>query len=294
MAANIDPINQKICNEKGLNSTSFENYTDTSNNYDNTRIPVGVDIYYSIFSDIQSKKICDIGCGTGNYLLPFSDKCKYMCGIDLNKSMLEKTKNKIKKELIQNNTVELIHASMTKIPKENNEFNYVMLNQCIHHLPYDDEYKLLYETLHEVNRILVKDGLCIINTTTAEQQEKGFWWAPIIENAIKDVQKRFPVKKYNDSKFIASVEKIGFELVSQRVVNEPLQGKEYYNINGPFEKIYRDGDSTWKLSSNSDLQNGLEIHRNRINNNSIKDWINERELLRKEYGQSIFLVFKKI
>ena len=181
---NIDPINQKLCERMGLNSTSFENYTDTSNNYDNTRTPVGLNIYYELFSDIHMKKICDIGCGTGNYLKPLSDKCEYICGIDLNKAMLEKTKQKIKQELIDNKTVELIHVSMTKIPKENETFDYVMLNQCVHHLPNDNNYALLYETLSEVHRILVKDGLCIINTSTAEQQENGFWWAPIIKNAI--------------------------------------------------------------------------------------------------------------
>ncbi len=328
-------LNQKLCEEKNLIPTSFENYTDTCINYDEGRYPVGLKNYFEIFQNSKNKSLCDIGCGTGNYIIPFINKFEYICGIDLNFAMLSIANQKINNNFkltnvvvnddtncvnnsnndnniannannsnsannINNiddannigkiNNVELIHADMKNIPKNNETFDYIMFNQSIHHIHELD----IIVALTEAHRILKIGGTCIINTCTSEQQKNSFWWASLIPNAIEKVQKKFPMKHSMDNNFINMVLAIGFELYKKEIIYEHLQGNQYYNINGPFNKKYRDADSTWKLATEDELNNGLFLLENIINSNKSNDWLNERKKIEHKYGQSIMLVFKKI
>ena len=53
MNNNVDPINSIECEKIGLKSTSYENYTNTSNNYDKTRIPVGIENIKKILNNLD-------------------------------------------------------------------------------------------------------------------------------------------------------------------------------------------------------------------------------------------------
>ena len=292
MGGNIDPINSIECEKIGLKSTSYENYTETSNNYDKTRIPVGIENIKKILNTLQSPiSLCDLGCGTGNYIYPLIEKTDYICGLDLNKSMLENAKNKIPSN--KKNKIEFLHASMTDIPKDNSTFDCVMYNQSIHHLPNDNNFELLYLSLKETHRILKNNGVCIINTTTEEQHRHGFWWAPIISEAINKMCTKFPMKKENDKNFLNSVRDIGFTFMGYDLITEPLQGESYFDTNGPFKTEFRNGDSSWSQATKKELDDGLKKYQELINNGQINEWINERHQLRNKYGQSIILYFQK-
>lgn len=84
---------------------SYANYTEISNNYDSSRYAVAIDFYNEIITNVRNKNICDMGCGTGNYLIHFAGKAKYICGIDINENMLKIAKSKIHNEYIQQKKV---------------------------------------------------------------------------------------------------------------------------------------------------------------------------------------------
>ena len=57
----------------------FENYTNSSHSYDETRIHIGIEVVLGCFVTARTKPlheqvILDAGCGTGNYLEAIVDK----------------------------------------------------------------------------------------------------------------------------------------------------------------------------------------------------------------------------
>lgn len=76
----------------------YEDYTSTSNNYDQTRYAVGLQEMLSLIKERAPsfKSYLDVGCGTGNYLLPIAELFEEAVGLDLNEGMLAQCANKLK------------------------------------------------------------------------------------------------------------------------------------------------------------------------------------------------------
>ncbi|EDN71447.1 hypothetical protein BGP_5273 [Beggiatoa sp. PS] len=61
-----------------MNPIEYENYHDTSKGYDNTRIPIGIEILLGCFAStprpLPEQHILDGGCGNGNYIQALKKK----------------------------------------------------------------------------------------------------------------------------------------------------------------------------------------------------------------------------
>ena len=68
----------------------YENYNETSKNYDYSRVAVGLEEMNEAFKEFNEKATvyADVGCGTGNYLLNVGKNYEKSTGIDLNEGML--------------------------------------------------------------------------------------------------------------------------------------------------------------------------------------------------------------
>ena len=67
--------------------SQYENYTDTSNNYDMMRIPVGMDIIKSQMKDPKNALVLDCGAGTGNQSFMLCKSVKKIVAFETNGGM---------------------------------------------------------------------------------------------------------------------------------------------------------------------------------------------------------------
>ena len=68
--------------------SDFENYHKTSQHYDLTRVPVGLEIIAKALgrspTQLGNQTLLDAGCGTGAYAAAFVSRVKGIVAIDLN------------------------------------------------------------------------------------------------------------------------------------------------------------------------------------------------------------------
>ena len=76
----------------------YENYSATSNNYDQTRYAVGLQEMLTLIKERTPSfaSYLDVGCGTGNYLIPIAELFHQSTGLDLNEGMLARCAAKLK------------------------------------------------------------------------------------------------------------------------------------------------------------------------------------------------------
>eukprot|EP00736_Rhodelphis_marinus_P010832 Rmarinus@m.2644 len=289
-----DPRNHEVCKAKGLNVTSFENYSETSQTYDNTRQPCAYEVTLGLLANLDtplaSVHMLDIGCGTGNYMEPFVGKVGRISGLDLNIGMLEQAKAKL------GDKVELHHGSMIDLSRfPENSFDAVTMNQCIHHLPCDNGFEMLGKAFKEINRVLKPNGVLVVNTSTRRQMREGFWWSALIPEGLERTLTRFVVEDFDDNTLKRLTKAANFRFGGQTIPLEATLQREktYFDVKGPMSKVYRDGDSTWSQASDEELSQGLNRLKQMLDTGEIKQWFDEREKLRYRVGQCVFIHFFK-
>ena len=103
---------------------------------------------------------------------------------------------------------------------------------------------------------------------------------------MKRVAKRFPPLEIITS----LLKEVGFNWGGKIVpVDAVLQGDNYLDEEGPLKKSYRDGDSTWALATESELEIALARVRKMNANGSMKQYLESRENLRRHIGQTTFI-----
>ncbi len=268
----------------------FENYNDTSKNYDNTRGAAGVEIVLGCFaaSDIplSEQTILDAGCGTGNYIEQIQPKVKFVIGVDANEGMLYQSNLKFK----DNPAVKLQQCFLPSLPFEDDSFDGIMSNQVIHHLNPDNDYQLLNDLIKEANRVLKSGGKFIIHTSSYVQLEESYWFYHLIPEAARINKEKRP----DIDSIIERMEKSGFSNLKTMVPNsEVLQKSQHFNSSGPLDKNWRDGDSAWALTSEQELKSALETVSSIEVLKRTEVLIGKYEKRRKELGQSIFICGEK-
>jgi ubiquinone/menaquinone biosynthesis C-methylase UbiE len=96
-------------------------------------------------------RILDLGCGNGRNLMPFSERGFECYGVDFSKKMLELAESYFKEKNLK---AEFVLGNLTKIPLEDNYFDYVICVAAFHHLNKDEQ----IACLNEIKRVLKKDG----------------------------------------------------------------------------------------------------------------------------------------
>ena len=269
--------------------SGYENYDETARSYDQTRVPIGIEIIIGLFEcsphPLSEQVILDAGCGTGNYVSALKDRVGLIHGLEFNANMIAEVR--IKLQTLTNVVLDV--GSILEMPYEDNTFDGVLCNQVIHHLERDKEtraFTQLHRMMSEAYRVLRPKGVLIINTCSHRQLLNGFWWADLIPQAVEKVRHRCPTLEVLKT----LLTEVGFCVGGVEVpFDAVLQGPSYWDPQGPLKKSWRNGDSTWSLTTAEELDRALEQVNTMHENNTIKSYLKAREAHRKQIGQTTFV-----
>ena len=165
---------------------------------DGYRKPNGLNIIFESLSTLPKPlrgiSLLDAGCGTGAYLSAIQDKVGSVTGLDANDGMLAQAKAKL---LAGTRLEKGSHTDMQCFGDR--AFDAVITTQVLHHLDSDvEDFPNVSMACKEVARVLEPGGLWIISTGTPEQHFCGFWWSPLIVDAISSCVKGFPHSAEDD------------------------------------------------------------------------------------------------
>jgi ubiquinone/menaquinone biosynthesis C-methylase UbiE len=280
---------------QGSQSTAadYENYSQVAKTYDETRIPVGVEIILGCFAatgtqPLHEQAILDAGSGTGNYLQVIHEKVGSCYGIEINQDMLSQAQARF--ATISN--VHLDHGSLLSLPYDDNFFDGIMCNQVIHHLEAQatEDFPNIQTMFTALYRVLRVGGVVIVNTCSRQQLLDGYWWAELIPKAVGRMSIRIP----SIEQTVQMLEDVGFHLGGVIVpLHEVLQGPSYFDPKAPLNKSFREGDSTWSLLSDEELSQALEYIRRINEDGCMKDYLDRSERKRKQVGQTTFIFARK-
>ncbi len=271
----------------------YENYSETSKAYDDTRRPVGVEVILGCFASsprpLHEQTILDGGCGTGNYIATVKDKVGVVHGLDLNAGMLAQARNKFRRDA----SVHVLQGGLDCLPYRDAMFDGMMCNQVMHHLSSgegDEPFAQLRHLMAEAYRVLRPEGILVCNTSSHRQLRDGFWWADLIPAAVTKIARRCPTLE----RIRSLLEAVGFRFGGMIVpLHEVLQGNKYLDLQGPLDKAYRDGDSTWSLTTAEELQNALTRLRAMHDEGSMASYLQQREQRRHQIGQTTCVFARK-
>ncbi len=275
-----------------MSTIEYENYDSTSVSYNETRTPIGLPIILEHLTAtaiaLDEQTVLDAGCGTGNYLAPLHGQVGTLHGVEFNAGMVKVARERF----TDHPEVKVEQGSATELSSANEIYDGVICNQVLHHL--DDgttaDFPNVATFFREAFRVLKPGGVLIINSSGHDQHRDGFWWAALIPQAIDRMLRRMPSVEVLKENFL----KAGF--VDYEVVvpfDEVLQGEQYLDPKGPLNPAWRAGDSSWSLATEEELAKALDVVASRLEDGSMGTFINDREKLRAELGQTTFLIARK-
>ena len=97
---------------------------------------------------IKDKNILEIGCSYGFYAKLYSQNALEYCGIDISNEAIKKA------QMLNIKNAEFLCTDAHEIPKNDMEFDFVIVNGLLHHLD-------LLTALKEIHRVLKNDGYLI-------------------------------------------------------------------------------------------------------------------------------------
>jgi ubiquinone/menaquinone biosynthesis C-methylase UbiE len=130
-------------------------YNNIAHDFNRSRIRIWKNVAQFIDALPTNSKILDVGCGNGKNMLYRTDLQFY--GIDISNKLIDICKEK---------NLNVIEASMTNIPFDDDSFDGMICIASYHHLSNDDDRK---QALDEMYRLLKNNGLLLITVWAMEQ-----------------------------------------------------------------------------------------------------------------------------
>lgn len=269
-------------------------YTKTSQNYDGTRAPLGLDIALGNMclnsKPLKEQRLLDIGCGTGTFLAAVKDKLGAVEGVEYNDGMIGQAQKRL------GDSVKLVQGSADSLPYGDASFDVCTMNQVLHHFPRDDNYAFCLRSFQEVYRVLKPGGVFVLNTSTPEQQRDAFWWLSLFPKASAAQCLRFPPLDTVLSHMKAAMLEVSADSVTVPLHRSLMAEDKYlqHGVKSGFMPEYRDGDSSWSMAENfGELESGLKKLQTMIDEGKADLWLEGREHLRKSMGQATFVSVRK-
>jgi ubiquinone/menaquinone biosynthesis C-methylase UbiE len=272
--------------------SSYENYTQTSKNYDKTRRPIGAEVIVGCFARelalLDRTVVLDAGCGTGNYSQAVLEHVGRIEAVDLNPGMLEVAEQKLAGPKAEGRVS--FHSARIddELPFEDATFDGVMINQVLHHL--QDEaakgFPAHYRVFQEFARVLKPGGVLVVTTCSQEQLRHGYWHYSLIREAADALRNRYvPLDE-----LIELLDDCGFEHRERFApLDTPVQSEAYFDPRGPLSKEWRDGDSVWSLVDEDQLEKVLYRIRQLEERGELEAYVARNDALRPNIGQATIL-----
>lgn len=266
--------------------SSYENYAQTSKNYDKTREPVGTEAIVGCMAmgrtPLPEMLVLDAGCGTGNYSVALLPHVGRIEAVDMNEGMIEVASRKLSGENIS------FHESpIDDLPFEDSTFDGVMINQVLHHLPENgDGFSAHRRVIAEFARVLKPGGVLTINTCSQAQLEHGYWYYSLIPEAARSLRSRYAPL----GELVEIIEGLGLEYRGRFAPTDAtVQGEAYFDPRGPLGKEWRDGDSAWSLVSEGGLEHTLSKVEDMERRGELEEYVAARDSRRADIGQVTIL-----
>ena len=275
--------------------SNFENYHETSQYYDLTRVPVGLEIIAKALdrspTPLANQTLLDAGCGTGAYAAAFVSRVKGIVAIDLNPKMLAAAKSRF------NNTksptpVRFCRAAINTLPLADAAVDAIMLNQVLHHLGDNAHtgWARWRQVFSECARILKPGGVLIVNSCSHEQLEHGFWFNSFIPETLEKVKRLFPVETMLKEVLCDA----GFTSIDREVPYAAvLQGERYFDTRGILDPAWRHGDSIWSLVTEANLHTVLTEVNQLLQLGQMGEFMRHADRQRLQVGQTTFTIAQK-
>lgn len=262
--------------------SSYEDYGRTSKNYDKTRRPVGAEVIAGCMAmgaaPLPEMVLLDAGCGTGNYSASLLPRVGRIEAVDMNPAMIEVAERKLSGE-----NVSFHEAPIDNLPFDDSFFDGVMVNQVLHHLPENgDDFSAHRRVVGELARVLKPGGVLTINTCSQTQLAGAYWYYSLIPEAMKSLRSRYaPPETLAEFMVGSGLEYRGRIAPADAVV----QGDAYFDIRGPLDGEWRDGDSIWSLVSGDERSRALSKVEAMDENGKLAEYVAEHDGRRKDIGQ---------
>jgi len=278
--------------------TSFVNYMDASKSYDKARECVGVPVILGAMAaskcgtPLAEQSLLDAGCGTGNYVSEVIHAIGSCVAQDFSEGMLDKARAKFKDEP---KVKSIDQGDACKLAYGDASFDAIMNNQVVQHIETDESRPTranLKSCMEESFRVLKPGGVLVVSTRSKEPHyDHLYWYSVLAPKAVAKMEKRVPSRV----EVVAAMEAAGLEvtLCVCPKLKAIMHKEHYYNAKGPFDEAWRRGESWWSLVDEEELKSLQEKLQVKIDDGSVDEWIQERDLLRKAAGQTLFVVGSK-
>jgi ubiquinone/menaquinone biosynthesis C-methylase UbiE len=276
--------------------SEFENYHETSQHYDLTRVPVGLEIIAKALgrspTSLANQTLLDAGCGTGAYAATFVSRVKGIVAIDLNPKMLAVAKSRVNGAKSPA-PVRFCRAAINTLPLADAAVDAIMLNQVLHHLGDSAQtgWARWRQVFSECARILKPGGVLIVNSCSHEQLERGFWFNSFIPETLEKVKRLFPVETVLKEVLCDA----GFTSIDREIPYAAvLQGERYFDTGGILDPTWRNGDSIWSLVPETTLHAVLAEVRQLLQLGQMEKFIRHADRQRRLVGQTTFTIAQRI
>ncbi len=266
--------------------SSYEDYQRTSRHYDSTRKPVASDRvlgWLARHEPIDGLEVLDAGCGTGQFSAVLLPHVARVVGLDLNPGMLAVARAKFEGEP----RVSLHRGSIEELPFDDDQFDGAVINQVLHHLPDDDAWSRHRRVFSELRRVLRPGASFVLNTCSEAQIRRGYWYTELMPTRVLDSM----VARYAPLPVVEELLRaVGFDEVERWA---PLHGltqpERYHEPRGPLDPVWRDGDSTWALLTDAELEAAMTTVRRLDDAGELEGWMRQADARRPDVGQITLL-----
>jgi len=257
----------------------YEDYTSVAKSYDETRLPIGIDILRQCLQladfPLAEMALLDAGCGTGAYTAALLPHVGHIEAVDLSEDMLAVARAKLADE-------EAIGRVAFR-----RSFDAAIINQVLHHLAdeKDASFSAHRAVIREMHRVLRPGGVLVVNTCTIEQLANGYWYYDLVPEA-RDASIRRHIPADRLESMLADA---GFEPRAPKVPEDVvMQGGAYFDPTGPLRESWRRGDSFWALATPDQIARAEDRVRKMLDDGTLQRWFQERDARREGVGQFTF------
>lgn len=152
------------------------------------------------------ENILDVGCASGWFLSKIHARYpKAKCaGIDTYKEAIDYGKRKYRK-------LKLFYADGHKVPFKKNSFDVIICTEVLEHVISPEK------VLREIERVLTKDGIAIIEMDSGNFLFKAiwYWWTNLRRGVWRDSH----IHAFNSVKLEKMIKDNGFSIVRRKVFN---------------------------------------------------------------------------